>query len=123
MSIVRWQVERPTVAIVGGGASGLLLAAQLLRTRAAVRIVLVEERPRLGRGVAYDTTCDAHLLNVPAAGMSGYPDDPGHFTRWAGALLETTSIPEIREQAAALARILPGAALTAAVGTSLEEAL
>ncbi|MDQ1489362.1 MAG: hypothetical protein QOJ23_1876 [Actinomycetota bacterium] len=76
-------LEPPTVAIVGGGASGLLTAAQLHRHRAPVRIVLVEERPRLGRGVAYDTTCDAHLLNVPAAGMSAYPDDPGHFTHWA----------------------------------------
>jgi uncharacterized NAD(P)/FAD-binding protein YdhS len=76
-------LEPPTVAIIGGGASGLLSAAQLLRHRAPVRIVLLEERPRLGRGVAYDTTCDAHLLNVAAAGMSAYPDDPGHFTRWA----------------------------------------
>ncbi|MDQ1517033.1 MAG: hypothetical protein QOE80_2863 [Actinomycetota bacterium] len=76
-------LEPPTIAIVGGGASGLITAAQLLRHRAPVRIVLVEERPRLGRGVAYDTTCDAHLLNVPAAGMSAYPDDPGHFIHWA----------------------------------------
>jgi uncharacterized NAD(P)/FAD-binding protein YdhS len=83
VAAARIGLEPPTVAIVGGGASGLLTAAQLLRHRAPVRIVLVEERPRLGRGVAYDTTCDAHLLNVPAAGMSAYPDDPGHFTHWA----------------------------------------
>lgn len=83
VSAARIGLEPPTVAIVGGGASGLLTAAQLLRHRAPVRIVLVEERRRLGRGVAYDTSCDAHLLNVPAAGMSAYPDEPGHFTRWA----------------------------------------
>jgi uncharacterized NAD(P)/FAD-binding protein YdhS len=77
------RLERPTVAIVGGGASGILSAIHLLRRRAPVRIVLVEERPRLGRGVAYSTTCDAHLLNVPAAGMSAYPDEPRHFLHWA----------------------------------------
>jgi hypothetical protein len=37
--------------------------------------------------------------------------------------LETTSIPEIREQAAALARVLPGAAFAARAGSTLEEAL
>ena len=79
----RLRLERPTVAIVGGGASGALTAVHLLRRRAPVRIVLVEERPRLGRGVAYGTTCDAHLLNVPAAGMSAFPDEPNHFLLWA----------------------------------------
>ena len=47
--------------------------------------MLVEERARLGRGVAYSTTSDAHLLNVPAAGMSAFPDEPGHFLQWARA--------------------------------------
>lgn len=75
--------ERPTVAIVGGGASGVLTAVHLLRRRAPVRVVLIEDGPRLGRGVAYGTTCDAHLLNVPAAGMSAYPEEPDHFVDWA----------------------------------------
>jgi uncharacterized NAD(P)/FAD-binding protein YdhS len=83
LSFPRLQLERPTVALVGGGASGVLAAIHLLRRRAHVRVVLLEEGPRLGRGVAYGTTCEAHLLNVPAAGMSAYPDDPGHFVRWA----------------------------------------
>lgn len=77
--------DRPTVAIVGGGASGVLTAVHLLRRRVPVRIVLVEDRPRLGRGVAYGTTCDAHLLNVPAHGMSAYPEEPDHFLTWARA--------------------------------------
>ena len=79
----RLRLERPTIAIVGGGASGVLTALHLLRRRAPVRIVLVEDRPRIGRGLAYSTACDAHLLNVPAAGMSAYPDEPDHFVRWA----------------------------------------
>jgi uncharacterized NAD(P)/FAD-binding protein YdhS len=83
LSFPRLRLERPTVAIVGGGASGVLTAVHLLRRRSPVRIVLVEERPRLGRGVAYGTTCAAHLLNVPAAGMSAFPGEPDHFLHWA----------------------------------------
>lgn len=75
--------DRPAVAIVGGGASGVLTAVHLLRQKAPVRIVLIEDRARLGRGVAYGTTCDAHLLNVPACGMSAYPDEPEDFLNWA----------------------------------------
>ncbi len=67
-----------TVAIVGAGASGTLLASHLLRA-GNVRVVLIERGERIGRGVAYGTTFDGHLLNVPAASMSGLPDDPGHF--------------------------------------------
>ncbi|HVW46375.1 MAG TPA: FAD-dependent oxidoreductase [Solirubrobacterales bacterium] len=75
---------KPTVAIVGGGFSGAMTAAHLLRRRfpEGLRIVLVERRPRVGRGIAYSTRWLAHRLNVPAAQMSAYPDDPGHFLRW-----------------------------------------
>ena len=85
LSFPRLRLERPTVAIVGGGASGVLTAVHLLRRRVPVRVALVEERSRLGRGVAYSTTCDAHLLNVPAGGMSAFADEPGHFLHWARA--------------------------------------
>jgi uncharacterized NAD(P)/FAD-binding protein YdhS len=71
----------PVVAIVGGGASGTLLAAQLLRA-GGTRVVLIERGARLGRGVAYGTRFAGHLLNVPAASMSGLPDDPDHFLRF-----------------------------------------
>jgi uncharacterized NAD(P)/FAD-binding protein YdhS len=83
LTFPRLRLERPTVAIVGGGASGVLTALHLLRRRAPVRIVLIEERAQLGRGVAYSTTCDAHLLNVPASQMSAFPDEPRHFLQWA----------------------------------------
>ena len=35
----------------------------------------------MGRGVAYSTTEPAHLLNVPADGMSAWAKDPDHFAR------------------------------------------
>ena len=35
----------------------------------------------MARGVAYSTTEPAHLLNVPADGMSAWAGDPDHFAR------------------------------------------
>ncbi|WP_343073664.1 FAD/NAD(P)-binding protein [Pyxidicoccus fallax] len=71
------------VAIVGGGASGTLLAVNLLRcARAPFRVVLVERSGLFGRGLAYSTRSAHHLLNVPAARMGAFPDDPEHFLRW-----------------------------------------
>jgi len=35
----------------------------------------------MGRGVAYSTTEAAHLLNVPAEGMSAWAGEPDHFAR------------------------------------------
>lgn len=76
-----------SVIIVGGGASGVLLAAQLLRDRSApVRVTLVETSNRLGHGMAYSTDNPEHVLNVPARGMSAFPDDPDHFYRWLNSI-------------------------------------
>jgi uncharacterized NAD(P)/FAD-binding protein YdhS len=73
----------PRVAIVGGGASGTLLALQLLRqARHPLEVLLVEPRRHLGRGLAYDAPHVEHLLNVPAERMSALPDEPDHFARW-----------------------------------------
>ncbi|MGW2783796.1 FAD/NAD(P)-binding protein [Streptomyces populi] len=78
--------ERHTVAIVGAGAAGTLTAVQLCETatrrRTPLGLVLIDPAPEAGRGGAYATTDPRHRLNVPAGGMSCYPDDPGHFTRW-----------------------------------------
>lgn len=71
------------VLIVGAGFSGTLLAANLVRF-GGPRVTLVERMPaQLGRGVAYSAEQASQLLNVRAAGMSAYPDDLGHFARWA----------------------------------------
>ncbi|MGV1013645.1 MAG: FAD/NAD(P)-binding protein, partial [Methyloceanibacter sp.] len=71
------------VVIVGGGASGVLLACHLLRDpNDAVRITLIEKRPVIGRGMAYSTAQPGHLLNVRATNMSAFADDPLHFCRW-----------------------------------------
>src|SRR5437868_8568937 len=68
------------VAIVGGGFSGTIIAAQLARR--GIASVLIDGSGRAGKGVAYSTTEPAHLLNVPAEAMSAWPDDPDHFARY-----------------------------------------
>ncbi len=73
---------KKTVLISGGGASGTLLAANLLREAPFTRVVVIEPRAELGRGMAYSTPCGLHLLNVPAGKMSAFPDEPSHFLRW-----------------------------------------
>ena len=72
--------------IIGGGASGVLLAYQLLQKQGSdFCVTLVERRPEIGRGLAYHTGNPDHLLNVRAANMSALPDDPDHFWRWLSA--------------------------------------
>jgi uncharacterized NAD(P)/FAD-binding protein YdhS len=75
----------PVIAIIGGGFSGTLFAAQLLRlARIPLAIKLIERSPhQLHRGIAYSSNSASHLLNVPAGKMSAFPDQPEHFLKWA----------------------------------------
>lgn len=76
----------PHVLIVGGGASGVLLASHLLRDPATpLRVTVIEGSHMLGCGVAYSTADPNHLLNTRVANMSAFPDDPDHFRRWLAA--------------------------------------
>lgn len=58
-----------SVVIVGGGFSGALFGLKLHRARPDWRIVVVEPKQRLGRGVAYGACGPNHLLNVPVSRM------------------------------------------------------
>ena len=69
------------IAIVGGGASGVLLAAQLVR-KSHLRVALIERDAHPGLGVAYSTHCLGHLLNVRASDMTALADEPDHFVQW-----------------------------------------
>jgi uncharacterized NAD(P)/FAD-binding protein YdhS len=73
-----------TIAIVGGGFCGTLVAANLLRRPPSgpTRIVLIERSPEVGRGVAYSQRAFAYLLNVPAARMSASSLEPQQFLRF-----------------------------------------
>lgn len=81
------------VAVIGGGASGVLMALQLLRHGPGVRVVLVEKTDRPGRGVAYATRDPAHLLNTRVSSMSAYADAPDHFLDWLRTRLDPTASP------------------------------
>ena len=74
--------DRPTVAVVGAGFSGLLTAVHLMAVKGGPRVRLIERRTAFARGAAYSTTSAEHLLNVRAANMSAFPDRPDHFTEW-----------------------------------------
>ena len=69
------------VAIVGGGASSVLLATQIVR-RSDLRVDLIERGSQPALGVAYSARCRGHLLNVRASDMSALPDEPDHFVQW-----------------------------------------
>lgn len=69
------------VAIVGAGFSGSMVATHLLRQDQHVHLDMVDLRIP-GRGLAYSTVWDEHLLNVRAGRMSAFGSDPEHFLEW-----------------------------------------
>jgi len=74
-----------TVAIVGGGASGVLTAINLLSATddPQLDVVIFETSGIVGRGIAYGTTDQRHLLNVRARHMSAFPDHPADLLDWS----------------------------------------
>jgi uncharacterized NAD(P)/FAD-binding protein YdhS len=69
--------------VIGGGFSGTTLAAQLQRR--GLTPVIIEGSGRAGRGTAFSTPEEVHLLNVPAGRMSAWPDQPDHFAQEVAA--------------------------------------
>jgi uncharacterized NAD(P)/FAD-binding protein YdhS len=88
--------ERPyTVAIVGGGFSGAVFGLKLHLARPEWRVVIIEPKRMLGRGLAYGACGPQHLLNVPVSRME-VGLQPGfatwldrHRGRIAGPLVES----------------------------------
>jgi uncharacterized NAD(P)/FAD-binding protein YdhS len=73
------------VLVVGGGASGTLVAINLARNaKGKLTVTIAEPNELIGRGVAYGTLDLTHLLNVPAGRMSALVEEPEHFCNWAG---------------------------------------
>lgn len=72
-----------TIAIIGAGFSGSLVAVHLLKSANRPLIIkLIERRHDMGKGIAYSTNTTNHLLNVSAGKMSAFLNDPGHLLRW-----------------------------------------
>jgi uncharacterized NAD(P)/FAD-binding protein YdhS len=75
-----------SIAVVGGGASGALMIAHLMRLVGDdVHLTLIDPGAEIGRGLAYATENESHRLNVRASNMSAFADDPDHFWRWLKA--------------------------------------
>src|ERR1700719_3127945 len=71
-----------TIAIIDGGVSGTLTALHLVRQETPTRVILIDQRPDFGLGLAYSTPSLRHLLNVPAGKISALPDQADHFLNW-----------------------------------------
>lgn len=73
------------VAVIGGGASGVLTAINLLvrSDDPRLEVVIHEASGIVGRGIAYGTNDQRHLLNVRARHMSAFPDSPSDLLDWA----------------------------------------
>lgn len=75
------------IAIIGAGASGVMVAVQIARQTVAAgvsmpSVLLIDSAEKPGIGIAYATTRPEHLLNVVASRMSIHPDEPAHFVEW-----------------------------------------
>ncbi|WP_339544467.1 FAD/NAD(P)-binding protein [Pseudomonas sp. RA_35y_Pfl2_P32] len=95
------------ILIVGGGLSGALLAAQLLRLPGGRQVLVIEPRAELGRGEAYSAVELGHTLNGNAARMSVDPDNADDLSQWLGAFIADGGWPESAEQAVPVAELFP----------------
>ena len=75
------------IAIIGVGFSGMMTAVHLMRKASSpLTLYLINDKYDFGKGPAYSTSSSKHILNVPAAKMSAFPDQPGHFLDWVHQL-------------------------------------
>lgn len=72
------------VAIIGGGAAGASVFGQLLDHACPGAVHWIVDRPWPGRGLAYSTTDDRHLLNVRAGGMGLFAGQLDSFLHYVG---------------------------------------
>jgi len=71
------------VAVVGSGFSAIAETVNLLQLLPpSASIAVVGDDPGFGRGTAYRTELYVHRLNVPAARMSIFVDQPDDFVLW-----------------------------------------
>ena len=106
----RMMGSRPeTVAIIGGGFSGVMTAVNLARlSRFPLHVTLINCHRPMGRGVAYGTRRMEHLLNVAARNMSAFPDLPDHFLQWLRTRSEYDTVRDIELRERFIPRVVYG---------------
>lgn len=72
------------IAIIGCGASGTMLLANLVKKakNEELDITVFHYGTPLARGIAYSTQIDGHLLNVVASDMGVWADNRNDFFEW-----------------------------------------
>lgn len=115
--------ERPyTVAIVGGGFSGAVFGLKLHLAKPGWRVVIIEPKRMLGRGLAYGACGPQHLLNVPVSRME-IGLQPGFATwldRHRGRIAEPLVESGLDVLSAYVPRDLFGAYVEERVGEALD---
>lgn len=79
------------IAIIGGGAAGAAAFGEILQRRRACTIHWIVGKSMPGRGVAYSTDDDRHLLNVRADKMGLFLHQPDDFLAHASETLDGVS--------------------------------
>jgi uncharacterized NAD(P)/FAD-binding protein YdhS len=71
------------IAIIGAGFSGTMILANLVKkTSEPCSIAFLDRSESFNRGIAYNPSSSAFLLNVATKRMSAFPEDPDHFLNW-----------------------------------------
>ena len=76
-----------SIAIVGAGASGTILASQIIGkvstgSDARIDVFLIEKGNDFGPGLAYSTPLASHILNMRADTLGAESGNPLHFVEW-----------------------------------------
>ena len=100
-------IRSADILIVGGGLSGALLAAQLLRLPGKRQVLVIEPRAELGRGEAYSAVELGHTLNGNAARMSVDPDNADDLTQWLSEFIAAGGWPESDQQPVPVSELFP----------------
>jgi branched-chain amino acid transport system ATP-binding protein len=100
-------IRNADILIIGGGLSGAMLAAQLLRLPGQRRMLVIEPRSELGRGEAYSAVELGHTLNGNAARMSVDPDNADDLTQWLTDYIAAGGWPESDEQHVPISELFP----------------
>ena len=81
-------MNMPKIAIIGGGAVGtgflrsIVDCISIAQTSVSGRIMIFDERARVGPGLPYGEDMATNLLNRPVSGMSLSKENPAEFYQW-----------------------------------------
>lgn len=97
------------IVIIGGGFAGIATAIQLVQqSTLPFRLTVINPEATFVTGIAYQPYATHLLLNVNAAKMSLFPDQPTHFLDWVMAQADYANLPKHFVAQAFLPRALYG---------------